>query len=401
MLRITINTIVIALLLSLSANMYGQKNDYSIKKIVIDPGHGGKDPGATVGKTYEKDIALDVSLRAGKMIKKMYPEVEIIYTRDKDIFIPLGDRPEIANKNKADLFISVHVNICGTPGTTGAETYILGQHRSQENLEVAKLENAVILREADYNTRYEGFDPNSSESYIMFELLQNEHLEHSRLFADRVQNHFVSHAKRKDRGVRQAGFLVLRKIAMPSVLIELGFMSNKDEKAFLEKDQGKQLLAEAIVKSFSEYKSRFDEQKEPPKPLVVQAIEKEKKEITEEPKVQPVETKDTKEVKETQQTTENKEQKGDSTQLSDDLSKIQGKWYGTQIMALKKKYNPKDAMFKKFEPVYYFNENGYYKYVLGLANNIDEATKQHQEIKKSFNGAFMVSFENGVRSVIE
>jgi N-acetylmuramoyl-L-alanine amidase len=141
MLRVTINILVIALLLSLSANVNGQKNDYSIKKIVIDPATGVKTLGQQWEKTYEKDIALDVSLRAGKMIKKMYPEVEIIYTRDKDIFIPLGDRPEIANKNKADLFISVHVNICGTPGTTGAETYILDNTEARKTL---KLQNSKM-----------------------------------------------------------------------------------------------------------------------------------------------------------------------------------------------------------------------------------------------------------------
>lgn len=259
MLRIIINISLFFSLITSTLFCTAQINAYSIKKIVIDAGHGGKDPGAAIGKTYEKDIVLDVALKTGKLIKKMYPDIQIIYTRDCDVFIPLMDRADIANKQKADLFLSIHANIGSNESTSGSETYILGQHRSQENLDVAKLENSVILLEDDYSTRYEGFDPNLAESYIMFELIQNEFLELSRLFADRVQNHFVSHAKRKDRGVRQAGFLVLRKTAMPSILIELGFMSNKSEIDFLVKETGRTQLAESIFKAFSDYKHRFDE----------------------------------------------------------------------------------------------------------------------------------------------
>jgi len=175
----------------------GQTDAYSIKKVVIDAGHGGKDPGATVGKSYEKDIVLDVALKTGKLIKKMYPDVKVILTRDGDFFVPLKDRADLANKQKADLFISIHANICSNNSTSGTETYILGRHRSEENLEVAKMENSVILLEDDYTTKYEGFDPNSAESYIMFELIQNEFLEQSRMFAEKVQNHFTSHANAK------------------------------------------------------------------------------------------------------------------------------------------------------------------------------------------------------------
>lgn len=363
MLRNSIRNTIFILMLIITLGCFGQKNSYTINRIVIDAGHGGKDPGATVGKTYEKDIALGVVLKAGRMIKKQFPDVDVVYTRDKDVFIPLNDRADIANKRKADLFISVHVNICSTESTTGSETYILGQHRNEENLDVAKLENSVILLEDDYNKKYEGFDPNSSESYIMFELLQNEFLEQSRLFADRVQNHFISNAKRKDRGVRQAGFLVLRKTAMPSVLIELGFMSNKGERDFMEKEHGQNLLAESIVKTFSEYKTRFDEKIKPDT-------------IKIEPEPEP-------------------EQTIVSNDSLNDILKMKGKWHGTQIMAIKKRMNPGDKIFKNQKPIYYLFENGFYKYFVGLTQDSQEALKLFQEFKLKYKDSFLVTFDEG------
>jgi N-acetylmuramoyl-L-alanine amidase len=344
----------------------GQINAYSIRKIVIDAGHGGKDPGATIGKSYEKDIVLDVALKTGKLIKKMYPDIQVIYTRDCDVFVPLMDRADIANKQKADLFISIHANICSTESTSGAETYILGQHRSQENLDVAKLENSVILLEDDYTTRYEGFDPNSAESYIMFELIQNEFLEQSRLFADKVQNHFISHAKRKDRGVRQAGFLVLRKTAMPSVLIELGFMSNKSEIDFMEKEMGKTQLAESIVKAFSDYKLRFDERN-----TTTQQSTNKNTTIT---------------------TTETIPIQVDSLI---DVSVLKGKWFGIQIMAIKNKLDINDPVFKGQTPVCFIVENGFYKYFLGLTQDSNAILKTNSKIKQIFKDSFLVSFVEG------
>jgi N-acetylmuramoyl-L-alanine amidase len=361
MLRNTIQNTIFILMLIISLGCFGQKSSYTIKKVVIDAGHGGKDPGATIGKTYEKDIVLDVALKAGKLIKKMYPDVQIIYTRDKDVFIPLKDRADLANKQKADLFISVHVNKCSNAATSGTETYILGQHRSEENLDVAKKENSVILLEDDYNKKYEGFDPNSSESYIMFELLQNEFLEQSRLFADRVQNHFISQAKRKDRGVRQAGFLVLRETAMPSVLIELGFMSNKVELEFLEKEQGKNLMAESIAKSFVDYKNRFDEKV---KTDTVQTV------VEPEPVVI-------------------------ANDSLNDISKMKGIWYGTQIMSVNVKMDTNDKIFKNVKPIYYLFEKGLYKYFVGITQDSQEALKYYQGFKSDFKGCFLVSFDEG------
>jgi N-acetylmuramoyl-L-alanine amidase len=363
MLRKITHTILFFSLITGSIICSGQINAYSIKKIVIDAGHGGKDPGATIGKSYEKDIVLDVALKTGKLIKKTFPDIQVIYTRDCDVFVPLMDRADIANKQKADLFISIHANICSTESTSGSETYILGQHRSQENLDVAKLENSVILLEDDYSTRYEGFDPNSAESYIMFELIQNEFLEQSRLFADKVQNHFISHAKRKDRGVRQAGFLVLRKSAMPSVLIELGFMSNKTEIDFMEKEMGKTQLAESIVKAFSDYKLRFDERNSSTP----------------------------------QSTASTASTETITTPLDSliDVSVLKGKWYGIQIMAIKNRLDPNDPVFKSQSPVCFIVENGFYKYFLGLTQDSNEILKTNNKIKQIFKDSFLVSFVDG------
>jgi N-acetylmuramoyl-L-alanine amidase len=380
MLRNLIQFSIVVFALTFALDCFGQKDINSIKKVVIDAGHGGKDPGATVGKTYEKDIALDVALKTGRIIRKMYPDVEVLYTRDKDVFPTLDDRPELANKKKADLFISIHVNICATPSVSGAEVFILGRRRSADNFEVAKLENSVILLEDDYSTRYEGFDPTSPESYIMFEMLQNEFLEQSRMFADMVQHNFVNHAKRKDRGVKQDGFLVLRKNAMPSILVELGFLSNKEEREFMEKDHGRTLLAESIVRAFGQYKTRYEGKS------VVEKKQHEENKISDDKKI-----------------AEEKiaEVKQDSLVVNveslNEIALLKGKWYGTQIMSIDKKLPPSNSIFKNQKPLYFTVEKGMYKYFIGLSQNSDEAYKSFQNVKSQFKGAFLVSFTDGVK----
>jgi len=232
-------------------------DDKHISVIVIDPGHGGKDSGTAMGKDMEKDIVLDMGLRLGELIKNKYPEIKVIYTRKTDVFIPLYERANIANKNKADLFISIHVNGTESTNVFGTETFVLGEHRSKDNFEVVKKENSVIMLEDDYKTTYEGFDPNSPESYIMFEFVQSEYLEQSIMLASSIQKQF-SLAKRSDRSVKQAGFLVLRQTAMPSVLVELGFISNRDERSYLTSESGKATLAAAILKAFDDYKRKIE-----------------------------------------------------------------------------------------------------------------------------------------------
>ncbi|EJX07614.1 N-acetylmuramoyl-L-alanine amidase, family 3, partial [gut metagenome] len=223
--------------------------------VVIDPGHGGHDPGASGRISKEKSINLKVALKLGKQIQQKCPDVKVIYTRSKDVFIPLDRRAEIANNAKADLFISIHTNALANNRTfKGASTWTLGLAKSDANLEVAKRENAVILYENDYKTRYAGFNPNSSESYIIFELMQDKYMSQSVHLASLVQKQFKQSCQRIDRGVHQAGFLVLKASAMPSILVELGFISNPEEEKYLNSEAGSTTLANGIYRAFLTYK---------------------------------------------------------------------------------------------------------------------------------------------------
>ena len=221
--------------------------------VVLDPGHGGKDPGAVGKFSYEKDLNLALALAVGKQISEQYPEVKVVFTRDSDVFIPLQTRADISNKCNADLFISIHTNASENKASKGVETFILGTEKAEKNLDVAMRENAVMKLEADYKTTYMGFDPNSIDSYIMFELMQNSYMEQSLLFAEQVQQRFVGHLNRADRGVQQASFWVLLKTACPSILFEMGFISNPDEERFLNEKASMAQMAHAIVSAFGAY----------------------------------------------------------------------------------------------------------------------------------------------------
>lgn len=233
-------------------------NNFSIKTVVIDAGHGGKDPGAIgSGKTREKDIALQVALKLGEYISKNFPDVNVVYTRKTDVFIELHERAEIANKAKADLFIAVHINSSTNPEFYGTSTYVLGLHRSEANLEVAKRENAVILLEDDRDKNYE-FDPNSPEGHIIMSMKQNAFLEQSIDIASKIENQFENHAHRKSMGVKQAGFYVLYKTAMPSLLAEIGFISNPEEEKYLNSEKGQDQIASSLFNAFKKYKTEME-----------------------------------------------------------------------------------------------------------------------------------------------
>lgn len=244
-----------------------------ITKVVIDAGHGGKDPGALGKHSREKDIVLTVALKTGKYIEENFEDIEVLYTRKTDVFVELHKRAQIANESGADVFISIHCNSNRSSQPYGAETYVMGLHKTQQNLDVAKTENAAILYEDDYITQYEGFDPNSDEDYIILSMFQSANIDQSINLSSKVQNQFHERVGRKDRGVKQAGFWVLYKTTMPGILIELGFLSNPNEEKFLISDKGQVYLASAIYRAFKEYKKEFEEANKDLKPVIVKKEE--------------------------------------------------------------------------------------------------------------------------------
>lgn len=224
-----------------------------IHKIVIDAGHGGHDPGCQGAHSKEKDIALSIALLLGKAIGSKTPEIEVIYTRTTDIFIPLHKRIGLANKQKADVFISIHCNYVGNKSICGTETYVMGLHRAEENLNVAKRENSVVLMEDDFEAHYEGYDPNSPVGHILLSMFQNLHLDQSINLASAIESTLSKRTGHVSRGVKQAGFVVLRQATMPSILVETGFLSNAKEEAYLMSPTGQQEMADRLCKSILQY----------------------------------------------------------------------------------------------------------------------------------------------------
>lgn len=258
-------TLSLTLLILISAFTAVDRRDLKVNTVVIDAGHGGKDPGTSGVSSKEKDIALKIALELGKTIQQYLKDVKVIYTRSTDKFIKLEDRATMANKNGADLFISIHCNSlpADTPeqkkqGIFGTETYIMGMHTSDANFEVSKRENAVILMEDGDKEVYEGFDPNSPESYILFSLYQSAYLENSLMLADKIEHQFKDRVKRKSRGVRQAGFWVLYRTSMPSVLVETGYLSNNKEEKYLNDAYGQTLIASGLFRAFRDYKNEIE-----------------------------------------------------------------------------------------------------------------------------------------------
>ncbi len=231
---------------------------FRMKKIVLDAGHGGKDPGNIGSKAREKDINLAVTLLVGKYIKENMPEVEVIYTRDDDSFPALKERPNIANINKADLFVSIHSNSAPNKSAFGTETFVMGTKYIEANFDIVKRENSVIFLEENYKEEYEGFDPTSPESYMIFNLTQKAFIGNSISLADQIETQFRDRVGRKSRGVKQGPFYVLWTPSMPSVLVELGFLSNTEEEKFLMSQAGKEYMASAIYRSIKDYKEQIE-----------------------------------------------------------------------------------------------------------------------------------------------
>lgn len=350
--------------------------------VVLDAGHGGHDPGAIGRRGKEKNINLSVALKLGRLIEDNCPDTKVVYTRKKDVFLPLHKRAEIANNAKANLFISIHTNAIAARNShiRGTETYTLGLHKTQENLEVAKKENAVILIEDDYKQRYAGFNPNSSESYIIFEFMQDKNMAQSVDFATLIQRHF-KRCNRVDKGVHQAGFLVLRETSMPSVLIELGYISNPSEETYLLSDNGSSNLANAIYNAFLNYKSKNGYEN-------INISEN----IVDETNIVINETNDNRieDIENVEcNNNDNNESLITATQNESPVFKI-------QIMTSDKKLSSRSKLFKGLFPVDCYKEKGLYKYTYAEDTNYNNVLRiKRTKVDRKFKDAFIIAFKNG------
>ena len=371
--------------------------------LVIDPGHGGHDAGALGAISKEKNINLAVALRFGKYVEQNLPEVRVIYTRTKDVFIPLNERANIANRANADLFISVHTNALPAGKVArGFETYTLGMHRAKDNLDVAMRENSVISMEKDYQQRYQGFDPSSSESYIIFEFIQGKNMERSVDLARMIQRGVCDGANRPDKGVHQAGFLVLRETSMPGCLIELGFITTPDEERLLNNDSRVDDIARGIYEAFAKYKNKYDksvsvpyrasdsedvnipkivpDQEPAPKTRVVTRGKQPKREeaTPEQPK---------REVKEVKKLEPKREPK--KAEVAD------APVFKLQIFVGSRNLRKGDAHFKGETDYDSFQEGNLVKYTLGASTNYNEIYRLRKEKLDKFPEAFIIAFKNG------
>lgn len=377
--------------------------------LVIDPGHGGHDAGALGAISKEKNINLAVALRFGKYVEQNLPEVRVIYTRKTDVFIPLNERANIANRANADLFISVHTNALPAGKVArGFETYTLGMHRAKDNLDVAMRENSVISMEKDYQQRYQGFDPRSSESYIIFEFIQGKNMERSVELARMIQRGVCDGANRPDKGVHQAGFLVLRETSMPGCLIELGFITTPDEERLLNNDSRVDDIARGIYEAFAKYKNKYDksvsvpyrakdsedvnlpkivpDQEPAPKTRVVTRGKQPKREeaTPEQPK---------REVKKQEPKKDVKKQ-----ETKKDVKKAEvadAPVFKLQIFVGSRNLRKGDAHFKGETDYDSFQEGNLVKYTLGASTNYKEIYRLRKEKLEKFPEAFIIAFKNG------
>ncbi len=355
--KILVCVLLPALLLSQNA----RSNEPEKRKIVvIDAGHGGKDTGAIGKNAKEKDLVLSIALLVGKYLEENLQNVDVIYTRDDDTFVPLRERAAIANKNNADLFVSIHINSNKSTRPYGTETFAIGSHKTAGNLEVAKKENAVIVFEEDYTANYEGFDPNSAESYIMFSMMQNVHVNQSLSVASYVEDEFKNRAMRYSRGVKQAGFLVLWLTSMPSVLVECGFISNEKEEVYLMSKQGQEYLASAIYRGVKKY--------------LLELVEDEKELL-----------------------------RPNTVALEDDMTNTSKPVLPNEVVfriqatASSQQIAQTHAIYKNYAEVYEYQEKGTYKYAIGRYNNYDEAKSMQETVQQAYPGAFIIAFKGSER----
>lgn len=389
-------TLLLALMCMLVVTAFAANKRFTL---VIDPGHGGHDAGARGAISMEKNINLTVALRFGKYVEQNMPEVRVIYTRKQDVFIPLHERANIANRANADLFISVHTNALPAGKVArGFETYTLGMHRAKDNLDVAMRENSVISMEKGFEQTYEGFDPKSSESYIIFEFIQGKNMERSVELARMIQRSVCDSGCRPDKGVHQAGFLVLRETSMPSCLIELGFITTPDEERLLNDNAKVDDIAKGIYEAFAKYKNKYDRsvsvpyraanRQESTLPKIVPDSYKEEAENKRVKKQEPVRrTRASK--------TDDSDRKADTVASQSRNAPKDAPVFKLQIFVGNRNLRKGDAHFKGETEFDSFQEGNLVKYTLGASTNYNEIYRLRKEKMEKFPEAFIIAFKNG------
>ena len=389
-------TLLLALMCMLVVTAFAANKRFTL---VIDPGHGGHDAGARGAISMEKNINLTVALRFGKYVEQNMPEVRVIYTRKQDVFIPLHERANIANRANADLFISVHTNALPAGKVArGFETYTLGMHRAKDNLDVAMRENSVISMEKGFEQTYEGFDPKSSESYIIFEFIQGKNMERSVELARMIQRSVCDSGCRPDKGVHQAGFLVLRETSMPSCLIELGFITTPDEERLLNDNAKVDDIAKGIYEAFAKYKNKYDRsvsvpyraanRQESTLPKIVPDFYKEEAENRRVKKQEPVRR--TRAAK-----TDDSDRKADTLASQSRNAPKDAPVFKLQIFVGNRNLRKGDAHFKGETEFDSFQEGNLVKYTLGASTNYNEIYRLRKEKMEKFPEAFIIAFKNG------
>ena len=428
----------IALFVIAGVGISQKREPGKVKTIVIDPGHGGDKPGAIGKHCQEKDLTLSIAKKFGKLVSDNYPDVKVVYTRTTDVDVTLAERANIANRNKADLFISIHINSHPTTVPNGMETYVMGLSRSRSNMEVAKKENADILQEDGYqnNSEYSGFDPNSPESYVMFAMYQNAYLDKSLNFAQFAQDQYKSNIKTLNRGVKQAEFFVLYKTAMPAVLTEVGFISNPAEEAYMMSDEGQATIAVCLLNAFANYKAHEEATAKPAKMEIdlpgygknkpgkariakqgapgdsnVVAVQRQDDALAaailsangeEVPQAEVDAPKEMKYEPNTVAPTPSMVSEGEVVEpqvvVDKDRQEVQGVTYRVQFLTSEKELKAGGKEFKGVTGYNMYKQDGVYRYTMGNETTIARAKVIQSEMRqKGFKDAFIIAFYNGKR----
>ena len=395
--------------LSLNTSVAADKHKFTL---VIDAGHGGKDAGAKGKYSYEKNINLNVALAFGRYVEKNCPDVRVIYTRKTDVFIPLHQRADIANKNKADVFISVHTNaIAGKGSPVGLETYTMGLRRSNEKLSAAMRENEVVLIEKDYQQHYAGFDPRMPESYIIFEVLNERYMAESVELAQMIQKNVCATAGRPNKGVKQDAFLVLRETSMPACLIELGYITTAKEEDYLNNKANIDALGKGIYQAFLEYKKKHDksptvqqpvQQEEQPAQPVQPAeqpvkLDKEEQPVKPEKEEQPVQTQQVKPEKEEQPAKPAESEQPAKPQKEEPKVDSDAPVFKVQFLTSGTRLKAGCRQFKGLTSVESYKEGSVWKYTVGSSNDYQAIQALRRDVAKQFPEAFIVAFRHGER----